>query len=572
MTTVAATRFAGEFLGSLVGLGVTDIVVCPGSRSQALALTAVALAQRGDLRVHVRMDERAAAFLALGIAVESGVPAPVITTSGSAVANLLPAVVEAHHAHVPMMLLTADRPAAMRGTGANQVTIQPGMFGEFVSWESDVVVSEVVSQEPETSGQVVVLAATAWQNALVGPAHVNLQFVEPLSSPIDEHVLRMAGQAAEQARVAALVAAADSAGGNSAGANIELTRGPLTVVVAGADAGDAAERLAFEGGWPLIAEVSSGARFGRNLIVNYREALSTPELADEIGRVIVFGHPTLSRQIPQLSQRPDVETIHVRPHDRVVLAAGSNSNGPGPNDSGPNEADVLNQWRRFDRDVSEKRAAQLAESSAAVRAPNVDTARSTNPKDQRAFVDGELAASRAEVTRELLVDAVWRATWPHDRLVFGASRLIRVADSTLPGKKITVHANRGLSGIDGNIGTGMGIALAAAPALTRVVLGDVAALHDAGSMLIPRGDVRPRVQVIVGNDGGGSIFDQLEVADSADPNAFDRVMFTSHDASFEQLAAAYGWRYVRADTMGDLERALTGAGDEPELVEVRLAR
>jgi 2-succinyl-5-enolpyruvyl-6-hydroxy-3-cyclohexene-1-carboxylate synthase len=118
----------------------------------------------------------------------------------------------------------------------------------------------------------------------------------------------------------------------------------------------------------------------------------------------------------------------------------------------------------------------------------------------------------------------------------------------------------------------MGIALAAAPALTRVVLGDVAALHDAGSMLIPRGDVRPRVQVIVGNDGGGSIFDQLEVADSADPNAFDRVMFTSHDASFEQLAAAYGWRYVRADTMGDLERALTGAGDEPELVEVRLAR
>ena len=295
-------------------------------------------------------------------------------------------------------------------------------------------------------------------------------------------------------------------------------------------------------------------------------------MADEIGRVIVFGHPTLSRQIPQLSQRPDVETIHVRPHDRVVLAAGSNSNGPGPNDSGPNEADVLNQWRRFDRDVSEKRAAQLAESSAAVRAPNVDTARSTNPKDQRAFVDGELAASRAEVTRELLVDAVWRATWPHDRLVFGASRLIRVADSTLPGKKITVHANRGLSGIDGNIGTGMGIALAAAPALTRVVLGDVAALHDAGSMLIPRGDVRPRVQVIVGNDGGGSIFDQLEVADSADPNACDRVMFTSHDASFEQLAAAYGWRYVRADTMGDLERALTGAGGEPELVEVRLAR
>lgn len=572
MTTVAATRFAAEFLGSLVGLGVTDIVVCPGSRSQALALTAAALAQRGDLRVHVRIDERAAAFLALGLAVESGVPAPVITTSGSAVANLLPAVIEAHHAHVPMMLLTADRPASMRGTGANQVTIQPGMFGEFVSWESDIVVSDVISLEPETSGQVVVLAATAWQNALDGPTHVNLQFVEPLSSPIDDDVLRMADQASERARDAVRAEGSDSAGGNPAGANIELMRGPLTVVVAGADAGDIAERLAFEGGWPLIAEVSSGARFGRNLIVNYREVLSTPELADEIGRVVVFGHPTLSRQIPQLIQRPTVETIHVRPYDRVTFATVDNVQDSRPDDSGPEDVDFLNRWRRFDRDVSERRAAQLAETSAAVRAPNIDTARSVNPKDQRAFVDGELAASRAEVTRELLVAAVWRATWPHDRLVFGASRLIRVADSTLPGKKISVHANRGLSGIDGNIGTGIGIALAAAPALTRVVIGDVAALHDAGSMLIPQGDVRPRVQVVVGNDGGGSIFDQLEVAESADSKAFDRVMFTAHDASFEQLAAAYGWRYVRADTMGDLERALTGAGDEPELVEVRLAR
>jgi 2-succinyl-5-enolpyruvyl-6-hydroxy-3-cyclohexene-1-carboxylate synthase len=104
------------------------------------------------------------------------------------------------------------------------------------------------------------------------------------------------------------------------------------------------------------------------------------------------------------------------------------------------------------------------------------------------------------------------------------------------------------------------------------VLGDVAALHDAGSMLLPRGDIRPRVQVIVGNDGGGSIFDMLEVAESADASSFDRVMFTAHDASFEKLAAAYGWRYVHVQTMGDLERALTGAGDTPELVEVRLAR
>jgi len=170
------------------------------------------------------------------------------------------------------------------------------------------------------------------------------------------------------------------------------------------------------------------------------------------------------------------------------------------------------------------------------------------------------------------VSAVWRATWPHDRLVLGASRLIRVADATVPGKKIAVHANRGLSGIDGNIGTAIGIALAAQPALTRVVLGDVAALHDAGSMLFPTGETRPRIQVIVGNDGGGSIFDQLEVALTSDSATFDRVMFTPHDVDFGEVARAYGWAYVRVTNMGELEAALIGAGGGPELVEVVLER
>jgi 2-succinyl-5-enolpyruvyl-6-hydroxy-3-cyclohexene-1-carboxylate synthase len=142
----------------------------------------------------------------------------------------------------------------------------------------------------------------------------------------------------------------------------------------------------------------------------------------------------------------------------------------------------------------------------------------------------------------------------------------------VPGKKISVHANRGLSGIDGNIGTGIGIALAAEPALTRVLLGDVAALHDAGSMLFPVGEARPRIQVIVGNDGGGSIFDQLEVAATADEKAFDRVMFTPQDARFEHLALAYDWKYVRVSTMGELEAALIGASDGPELIEVALER
>jgi 2-succinyl-5-enolpyruvyl-6-hydroxy-3-cyclohexene-1-carboxylate synthase len=206
-----------------------------------------------------------------------------------------------------------------------------------------------------------------------------------------------------------------------------------------------------------------------------------------------------------------------------------------------------------------------------MRAPDVETARSTDVDSMRAFAAQELAAAKAPVTRELLVDAVWRATWPHDRLLFGASRLVRVADRTLVGKKVPVFANRGLAGIDGNISTGIGIALASG-ALTRVLLGDVAALHDAGAMLIGPEEVRPRIQVVVGNDGGGSIFDSLEVAETADAQVIDRVFYTPHNADLEALAKGYGWDYLRVTTASELERAITLPAQGPQLLDVHLAR
>ena len=371
--------------------------------------------------------------------------------------------------------------------------------------------------------------------------------------------------------VSDLLAKTDSSADNefAAGIAVEVPQGQHTIVVAGADAGPLAEEIAHAGGWPLIAEVTSGARFGRNLIVHYRDALAEPELSDRIERVIVCGHVTLSRQVPALLERPGIEVVRVARGDEVTVMSGDldGTDGVDGGDGG-----WLRTWQRWDRAAQESHAQLMAQQSPAARAPDIDVARSRSARDQREFVEGELAASRAPITRELLVGAVWRATWPHDRLVFGASRLIRVADATVPGKKISVHANRGLSGIDGNIGTAVGIALAAQPALTRIVLGDIAALHDAGSMLFPVGEERPRIQVIVGNDGGGTIFDVLEVAKTARRSTFDRVMFTPQDVRFEQLAAAYGWRYTRVATVGELESALIGASGEPELVDVVLAR
>ncbi|MEB0266522.1 2-succinyl-5-enolpyruvyl-6-hydroxy-3-cyclohexene-1-carboxylate synthase, partial [Cryobacterium sp. 10I5] len=194
----------------------------------------------------------------------------------------------------------------------------------------------------------------------------------------------------------------------------------------------------------------------------------------------------------------------------------------------------------------------------------------------------EFAALRAPVTRSMLVDAVWRASWPHDRLVLGASRLIREADRRVPGKKISVHSNRGLAGIDGTIATATGIALASqafqdgseprSTGMTRLLLGDLALLHDAGSMLLVPGEARARLQVIVGNDGGGTIFDGLEVAASAPQDQISRVLYTPHGVDLSALAAAYGWEYVRAATRSDLERALTAPPLGPSLLEVPLTR
>jgi 2-succinyl-5-enolpyruvyl-6-hydroxy-3-cyclohexene-1-carboxylate synthase len=172
----------------------------------------------------------------------------------------------------------------------------------------------------------------------------------------------------------------------------------------------------------------------------------------------------------------------------------------------------------------------------------------------------------------MLAEAVWANTWPHDRLVLGASRLIRDLDRVAPGKKIPVVANRGLAGIDGTIATATGVALASTgDGVTRVLLGDLALLHDAGSLAPAPGEPTPRMQVIVGNDGGGTIFDALEVAGTADPDLFDRVLYTPQAVDLAALAAAYGWEHRRAATRAELDDALTASGDRV-LIEVPLAR
>ena len=260
---MTSTELAREIVSALIRAGVREVVVAPGSRNAPLTFAAFDAAAVGLVRLHTRIDERSAGFLALGLT-KVGSQAAVICTSGTAVANLHPALLEAAHAGVRLLAVTADRPARLRGTGANQTTDQVGVFGPLVPYV-DLGPGEAV------------IASTALGLG-DGPLHLNVRLDDPLV-PAERWDLPSAG----------FVTGA-SAPSSTIGGVIVL--GPRTVVVAGDDAGPPARVLAERAGWPLFAEPTSGSRTGDIAIRTYRLLLGGP-LVDEVERVVVFGHPTL---------------------------------------------------------------------------------------------------------------------------------------------------------------------------------------------------------------------------------------------------------------------------------------
>lgn len=591
----AASIFSVELLAELVRRGIQDIVVCPGSRSQALALAAAAAEKVGAIRLHVRIDERSAAFFALGVARETGLPAPVIVTSGTSVANLLPAALEAHEARVPMLLISADRPAAMREIRTNQTTHQADVLREASRFTLDLEPpalgenGDLMRDAGRDPGRI---AATSLAHALgadgaapAGPVQLNIQIREPLSGTrgfdgmIAQGFVAAAAEGIEaRARMVEARTAALSEVPNGDSETFEFGGDTLAVVVAGEGAGPEAEAFAHAAGIPLLAEVVSGSRYGREAVMGYTTLIDAPEVGGLIEQAIVFGHPTLNRQIPALLGRDDVDVIVVDPHvgtahynphrtARIVQAARV---------AATHDPRALRRWLGAwvlaDRELQRERST--------IHEPNLEAALAPGYKERSAYARAEVATMRETISRELLVESVWRATWPHDRLMLAASSLVRALDRIAPARRTEVRSNRGVAGIDGTVATALGIAAASqndadtarAAGTTRVLIGDLALLHDSGSLLLGAGEARPRIQVFVGNDGGGSIFDGLEVAHSAPEGTFDRVMFTPHDASFEHLAASYGWDYQLVRTRGELEQLLTAPVTGPSIVEVPIQR
>jgi 2-succinyl-5-enolpyruvyl-6-hydroxy-3-cyclohexene-1-carboxylate synthase len=538
-----STAFGRVLVDELVRSGVTDAVLAPGSRSAPVALALAAAERAGRLRLHVRIDERTAAFLALGLAKASGRPVPVLTTSGTAAAHLHAAVLEADASGVPLLALTADRPPELRGTGANQTIDQPGLYGGAVRWSADVGVPEAGREAPQNRywrslAARALLTATGALSGDPGPVHLNLALREPLlpdDEPPGELSAPWAGR--PEGRPWTEAAPANESPAPSVG------RPRRTLVVAGDGAavtGRIAAETARAFGWPVLAEPSSGAWSGA--VRGGALLLGVPGwLAQHRpDHVVVLGRPTLARSVSALLADSDVlvETMAGAPRwpdtARSTALVGRGLGAARPIDP------VSSEWLEVWQDAA-------ARVGAAVDALLDET--------------GSLSAPR------LARDVV--AALPRGALlVLGSSTPVRDVDRVaVPRGDVRVLANRGVAGIDGTISTAIGAAVAHGRRPAFALMGDLTFLHDLTGLLTGHGEPVPDLTVIVPDNDGGGIFAQLEPGEERHQQDYPRVFGTPHGRDLVAVARSLGWAASAVADPGELAGALGLGG--PRVVVVR---
>jgi len=528
-----STAYAQVIIDELVRCGVTDAVLCPGSRSAPLAFALHGADAAGQLRLHVRIDERTAGFLALGLALRSGRPVPVCTTSGTAVANLHPAVLEASHAGVPLLAVTADRPPNLIGTGANQTITQTGIFGGAVRLAlTGAVASDPAAENPRWRSLMgrAVAAAIGATGAPPGPVHVNLPFAEPLVPDVS----------------GADVGWADAHPTGRAGGGPWTTVPPSsrqapplpldpsapTLVIAGRGAPEQVRDWSL----PVVAEPASAAWPG---------ALRTgPWLLGarclRPAQVIVAGRPTLHRSVQRLLADPDVAVYALADPGGAPwtdVAGTVRAVGTVPELTPPRG--WLDRWRTADRTAAAALDLALDDPAAPV----------------------GLRLARALVAA--LPDGA--------QLMLGSSNPVRdVALGAAPRTGVTVLANRGVAGIDGTVSTAVGAALVH-PGPAYALLGDLTLLHDTTGLIIGPDEPRPDLTIVVLNDSGGGIFSLLEQGAPEHAAGFERVFGTPHSVELAALCAAMGAEHIQCNDLAKLPVAL---GPQPglRLVEVRADR
>lgn len=579
-----SSAVAQQIARGLASSGVTEVVIAPGSRSAPLIYALAPLAEAGVIRTHVRIDERDAGFLALGLArglrsKQAGAAAAagagadgagavaLVTTSGSAVANLHPAVLEASYGHLPLVAITADRPARLRGTGANQTIDDQSQVLSDVRARVDV---------PAGSADTHHLLAEAVAHSLgtdtseAGPVQFNVQFDVPLVPTVTELAdWKAAVQtlAAGPARSAGSAGPARTAGETSksglsgpssvpvrdAARSVTVRILPGTVIVAG-DAGgysaQALKSLAEAYAIPVLAEPSSPLTTElRNscagVPAHARVISEREDLRAAIRTVIVHGKPTLTRPVAALLA--DSEVLVQRLPDDIdavslsVSLSAPEGTGPGANDKGPRTSEDTT-WR--DEWVSAGEAIVATSRHEREAEPKSSTARA--------------------ITEHLAGRTV--------NLFAASSNTIRYL-SEATDVRARIHASRGLAGIDGLISTATGLSLALEEQVV-LVIGDVAMLHDVGGLLTPSAEEGANVLIVVLNDDGGAIFSGLEHSQDHVAPYLERYFTVPHGRDFSNLATAYGWEYSQVglhdetsllnDFIAEFEQAVGSVDDGTE--------
>ncbi|MGN6795401.1 MAG: 2-succinyl-5-enolpyruvyl-6-hydroxy-3-cyclohexene-1-carboxylic-acid synthase [Streptosporangiaceae bacterium] len=560
MSQAPSAALAATLADELIRCGLREVVLAPGSRSAPLAIAFHRRAEAGDVRLSVRIDERSAAFCALGLAKRNQSPAAVLCTSGTAAAHFHAAVIEADESAVPLLVLTADRPPELRGTGANQTIDQLRLYGPAVRWFCEMGVAE---DRAGQDGYWRSTACRAWGLAsgtaggAPGPVHVNLAFREPLVPEAEP------GTAASDDHGAGLAPASGTSSGRAGGApwtrfaaELELPWAERGVLIFGDGDYDPAPllNLATQAGWPVLAEPSSNARHGPSALGSYQYLIGDAGFmaSHQPEMLVSAGRPGLSRSQLALL-RSDAAARH------VVVAQ-----GPGRwADPARSATDVAASIRLTGDAAAGQVGGWLRDWLTADRAAGLAV---------DAVLDSDAGLSEPRLARDVA------AALPENGLLWAASSLpIRDLDQHMrPRSGPRILASRGASGIDGLVSSAIGAALAhqaTGGGQAIALLGDLALLHDAPGLLLGAREPRPDLCVIVANNDGGGIFSMLEQA--ALPGPFERVFGTPHGSGLAELAAAARLPYQRVERADELAGVLAVAsapGSGIRLVEVRSDR
>lgn len=599
-----ATLLARAVVAALVEAGVKRVVISPGSRNAPLTYALSDAAQAGYLQLRVVVDERSAAFVALGASrsdwLHEGLarPAVAVMTSGSAVANAHPAVVEADAAGVPLIILSADRPHALVNTGASQTTVQTGIFGAATRYQADL-------GDTNASGAVAnqvrraVAAASGRLSLDPGPVHLNVRLAPPLAPAAPwqvphlepkTHWLRARKPLEEQLNGVTV---------SQVGCRLGLDPARRGVIVVGdnddAELAHFAASLAHAWGWPLLAEPTSLVRTDANAVAAYSALLAGgdgsvggdgAQLSQEIEQLLVVGRPTLTRPIGALLAREDIY--------QVVLtnrARWSDVSGQAAYVTTLEQA--LSSLNTPDVSAGAGAGGDASASAAAGAGAGVGKNAPSPLWLQRWLQAGQQQLNATSVTKAAqMALTTWQATSQYKShsqstaihsdglessvtLMAASSMTIRYLDARLPaGKQLKkmpgpVVANRGLAGIDGTISTAVGLAWASGQPV-RVIIGDLAAAHDLTGLVKAVTETEVDLQVIVLDDHGGKIFSGLEYGASELSNYFPRFFTTAQQVDFAQAAAAFGTHVSVIDDVDGLQSLLSKTIEGRSLVHVKL--